>query len=73
MLRTFTIDSITIVAVFDESLDSTVAASTHHYTFNQAIGHPVSAEPQTPLFNEVILRLPAPYRQARSISSSPGS
>jgi len=60
LLRTYTIDSITLVAVFDESLDSATAAFPDRYTISQAIGHPVSAIPQAPLFNEVILKLTTP-------------
>lgn len=60
LLRTFTLDSLTLVAVFDESLDSATAAAPNRYTGSHSIGHPVSAEPLAPLFNEVILRLAAP-------------
>lgn len=60
LLRTYTIDSITLVAVFDESLDSTAAADPHLYTLSHTIGHPVSAVPLAPLFHEVVLKLAAP-------------
>lgn len=60
LLRTVTIDSLTIVAVFDESLDSATAAMPLHYTLDPAIGHPLSAEPQAPLFKEVLLKLQVP-------------
>ena len=57
LVSTFTIDSVTIVAVFDEPLDSISAAASLHYTFSHAIGNPVLVEPRAPLFNEVVLRL----------------
>jgi hypothetical protein len=58
LLRTYTIDSMTIVAVFDKSLDSNTAASSINYQLDKGIGNPVSVFPQLPLFNEVILKLP---------------
>lgn len=57
LLRTYTIDSVTIGALFDESLDSTAAAAPQRYNLSHAIGNPLSAEPRSPLFNEVVLRL----------------
>lgn len=54
----FTIDSLTLIAVFDESLDSVSGAATSHYSLSHAIGNPVSATPQAPLFKEVVLKLP---------------
>jgi hypothetical protein len=55
--RTFMIDSTTIVAVFDETVDSTLASQKENYLFDNNIGNPISAKPQAPLFNEVILRV----------------
>lgn len=62
LLRTWTIDSVTIVAAFDESLDSTMAAIPGHYHLDHAAGAPVAAQPVSPLFNEVILKLASPIR-----------
>ena len=62
LLRTYTIDSITIIAVFDEPLDSTSAAMVSNYQFENAIGNPVAAKPLPPLFSEVQLTLPAKIR-----------
>ncbi len=58
LLRTYTIDSTTIVAVFDEPVDSSVAAVTGNYELDNGTGNPVSALPQSPSFTEVILKLP---------------
>lgn len=58
LVGTFTIDSLTIVAVFDESLDSISGGVANHYSFSHAMGSPVSATPQAPLFKEVALKLP---------------
>ncbi|HTQ27504.1 MAG TPA: lamin tail domain-containing protein [Puia sp.] len=57
LLRTYTIDSMTIVAVFDEPLDSLTASAADHYQLNNEIGMPVSASLLPPLFNEVRLVL----------------
>lgn len=59
LVSTFTIDSVTIVAVFDEPLDSISAAVPYHYTLSHGMGNPVSAAPRAPLFNEVVLRFAA--------------
>ncbi len=55
--RTYTIDSITLVAVFDESLDSSLATIVTNYQINNEIGAPHTAIPIAPLFTEVILQL----------------
>lgn len=57
LIRTYTIDSVTIVAVFDESLDSAQAANSNNYRLNNAPGSIQSASPLPPLFTEVQLRL----------------
>lgn len=57
LLRTWTMDSMTIVAAFDESMDSATAATPGHYHLDHSIGVPVAAQPVGPLFNEVILKL----------------
>lgn len=57
LIRTYTIDSVTIVAVFDESLDSTQAANPNNYRLNNAPGSIQKASPIPPLFAEVQLRL----------------
>lgn len=58
LLRTYTMDSTTIVAVFDEPLDSNSASQIGNYTIDNGINNLVAALPQSPLFNEVILKLP---------------
>jgi lamin tail-like protein/CHU domain-containing protein len=58
LLRTYTIDSTTIVAVFDEPLDSNIASEITNYVVDNGINNPVSAIARSPIFNEVILKLP---------------
>jgi len=65
LIRTYTIDSTTIVAVFDESLDSTSAAYASHYKLEK-LGTPFTASPVPPLFSEVILQ----FGSALSINTS---
>lgn len=60
LLRTFTTDSITITALFDEPLDSNSAATTSNYIISNMEGHPVSATPQLPLCTEVVMKLAMP-------------
>ncbi|HSZ86085.1 MAG TPA: hypothetical protein VK787_08650 [Puia sp.] len=62
LLRTYTIDSATIVAVFDETVDSIVAAKTENYQVDNGIGNPSFAIPQSPLFNEVVLKLSVAFK-----------
>jgi hypothetical protein len=59
LVGTFTTDSLTIIAVFDESLDSVSGAVASRYSFSHAVGNPVSATPQAPMFKEVVLKLSA--------------
>lgn len=57
LIRTWTIDSVHIVLLFSESLDSLHAAATTHYSMdNNAV---LEAIPQGPLFQTVELRLAA--------------
>jgi hypothetical protein len=58
LLRTYTIDSATIVVVFDEPVDSSSGAITSNYNLT-GIGNPLAAYPISPLFNEVILKFSA--------------
>ncbi|MBS1934949.1 MAG: lamin tail domain-containing protein [Bacteroidetes bacterium] len=58
LLRTYTIDSTAIVSVFNKTIDSTLAAQKENYVLDNNIGHPLSASPLPPLFNEVRLTLP---------------
>lgn len=59
LVRTYTIDSITISAIFNEPLDSATAAIPSNYQLN---GQPLSATPVLPAGTEVILKLAAPLQ-----------
>lgn len=62
LVRTYSLDSVTVVALFDEPLDSLSAAVVSNYSFsnNISIG---SALSQAPLFNSVILKLSTPLQK----------
>ncbi len=61
LIRTYSSDSITVVAVFDEPLDSTSAANSGNYSLNN--NTIISAIPQAPLFKSVILKLSTPLQK----------
>lgn len=54
LIRTYNTDKQTIIAVFDETLDSTLATSTLSYSLDYS-AHPGRADPIGPAFNEVKL------------------
>jgi len=54
--RCYAKDSNTIVAVFDEPLDSSVAVEPRHYLLDQAIGNPERIIALPPLFEEINLQ-----------------
>lgn len=56
LIRTYSLDSATVVVLFDEPLDSTSAAVASNYSLNNNIAI-AFASPQAPLFNSVILKL----------------
>lgn len=60
LLRSFGIDSVTIVTVFDEAMDSTSAATSSNYVLQGIPNSPFLAIPLSPLYTEVILKFPKP-------------
>ena len=65
LIRTYSLDDLTLIALFDEPLDSTSASSASNYSLsnNMAIA---SATPQAPLFNSVLLKLSTPLQKQTS-------
>jgi hypothetical protein len=61
-IRTYSLDSVTVVALFDEPLDSASASIVSNYSLNNNIII-ASAQPQTPLFNSVVLKLSTPLQK----------
>lgn len=60
LLRSYTTDSLTVVAVFNESLDSTFSVIPQRYEIGPGIGRPFSVSVPAPFFKEVQLRLSTP-------------
>jgi hypothetical protein len=57
LLRAYATDSVNVVLVFDEPLDSTNAATTSRYQISDGIGTPQTATVLLPVFNQVSLKL----------------
>ncbi len=57
LLRAYAVDNATIILFFDESLDSIKAAGTRNYSISDGIGLPITATPQSPAFDRVLLQL----------------
>jgi hypothetical protein len=60
LVRTYAVDSVNLVVVFSESLDSSSAGDRMRYEIDRQMGRPSSVRPLPPLFNEVAVRLAAP-------------
>jgi hypothetical protein len=60
LVRSATVDSVTISALFNEPLDSATAAWPSNYTINNGMAQPASATVILPLCTEVILKLASP-------------
>ena len=60
LLRAFATDSVNIVLIFDEPLDSLKAAAIANYTISDGIGVPQSAVATAPTFDKVNLKLNTP-------------
>ncbi len=65
LLRSYTIDSITVAAVFNESLDSTISVNPQRYEIGPGIGRPFSVSLAAPLFKEALLRLSTPLERTQ--------
>jgi hypothetical protein len=59
LVRTYTIDSVTIAAVFDEPLDNLVATQASSYSLDKGIAV-TNALPLAPLFRQVMLQTAQP-------------
>lgn len=67
LIRTYSPDSVTVVALFDEPLDSTTTTVLLNYSLNNSITI-ASALPQAPLFNSVVLKLSTPIQKRTTYS-----
>jgi hypothetical protein len=62
LIRTYSPDSITVVVVFNESLDSLSASTRSNYSFNNSLLIS-SVTPEAPLFDVVTIRLTQPMQK----------
>lgn len=60
LLRAYAPDSISLVLVFDEPLDSLKAAATGNFSISDGIGSPSTVTVMAPVFDHVLLKLPQP-------------
>lgn len=60
LVRTYSIDSLSVVAVFSETLDSVQSTDRMRYEIDRQMGHPVSVSAMPPHFSEVMVGLPRP-------------
>lgn len=65
LLRTFALDSVTIIALFDEGLDSSRAADKTSYSLGAGGPAVIRATPTPPHFDQVVLRFEAPLEPSR--------
>jgi hypothetical protein len=62
LLRTYAKDSLSIIAIFDEPLDSVSAANVIYYKVSKGL-QTVSALPLTPFFKQVLLTFKTPMQE----------
>lgn len=63
LLRAYAADSLNIVLVFNEPLDSLQAVANADYTISDGIGNPLSVYAEAPLYDRVHLKLTTPVLQ----------
>ncbi|MGZ8538923.1 MAG: lamin tail domain-containing protein, partial [Flavisolibacter sp.] len=62
LLKTYSVDSINIVGVFDEPVDSMTASSISNYSFSHQINI-LSTQPEPPFFDRIHIRLSSPMQK----------
>jgi len=60
LVRAITIDSLNLILLFDEPVDSSSASSNSDYSISDGIGYPDSAHAQPPFFDRVAIHLQNP-------------
>jgi len=65
LMRSYATDSLTVVLVFNEPLDSSKAAIAGNYNLSDGIGIPAAAVCLAPAFTKVTLQLPTPLLRDR--------
>ena len=62
LIRSFVIDSVTAVAVFDESLDSNEAANPQHYKLDDLSNTTLRCVAISPMYEEIELKFALPFQ-----------
>lgn len=68
LLRAFALDSLRLILVFDEPMDSLKAALKENYIIDGGIGIPLLASALAPLFDRVIIKLANPLMRNKVYS-----
>jgi hypothetical protein len=63
-------DSISLILIFDEALDSSSAADISNYSVSDGIGSPVNATTLAPFYDRVLIRLQSPLVRGKIYSVS---
>jgi len=62
LIKTYSMDSINLIAMFDEPIDSLAATVITNYSFSHQIKI-LSSQPQPPIFDRVLIRLSSPMQK----------
>jgi len=65
LVRAVTLDSLSLILLFDEPVDSSSSSSTRNYTVSDGIGSPLSALPSQPFFDRVSIHLQNPLNTGK--------
>ena len=65
LVRAVTLDSQSLILLFDEPVDSSSASSTSNYAVSDGIGSPVSVLTSPPFFDRVSIRLQNPLKTGK--------
>jgi Lamin Tail Domain len=68
LIRAVTVDSSSLILIFDEALDSISAADISNYLITDGIGSPANAITLAPLYDRVLIRLQTPLDKGKIYS-----
>lgn len=70
LLRAYATDSVHVILVFDEPMDSLVAATVSHYSMSDGIGFPIAAIAKAPIFSNISLLFSTPLQRNKMYTIS---
>jgi hypothetical protein len=65
LVRSFTVDSLDLILIFDEAVDSNSASSSNNYMISGDIGSAENAIAMAPFFDRVMIRLQNPMKAGK--------